>query len=166
MYVQVNIASSCSVLLKRLISLDRYAFYFSALHSDSAPWSLLLASRNKSFVLLGKFASAIRSAYKCGNKICLLLPPSLFQPLPYPLQHFTLSFTFFHSLAPAAVSLSSRATIRALYRLKGLPIRKVKLIVFLRGSRVFRISLSSRLPFTLLDVLSPVIKINRSRSRK
>jgi len=105
MYVQVNIASSCSVLLKRLISLDRYAFYFSALHSDSAPWSLLLASRNKSFVLLGKFASAIRSAYKCGNKICLLLLPSLFQPLPYPLQHFTLSFTFFHSLAHCRFSL-------------------------------------------------------------
>lgn len=107
MYVQVNTASSFSVLLKRLISLDRYAFYLSALHFDSFPYSLLLASRNKSFVLLGKFASAIRSAYKCGNKICLLLPPSLFQPLPYPLRHFTLSFL---SLVGTVVSFSSRAT--------------------------------------------------------
>lgn len=77
--------------------------------------------------------------------------------------HFpSLSFTRWLT----AVSFSSGATIRALYRLKGLPIRKAKLIVFLRGSRVFRISLSSRLPFILVDVLSPVIKINRNRSQK
>jgi len=40
-----------------------------------------MASKNKSFVLLDKFVSAIRSAYKCSNKICLLSLLLLFQPL-------------------------------------------------------------------------------------
>jgi len=47
-------------------------------------------SRNKSLVLLGEFAGAIRPAYKCRNKICLprlAAPPSLSQPRFTPCEH-------------------------------------------------------------------------------
>jgi len=55
--------------------LSSIRFLFFIVHSNCVP-SLLVTSRNKSFVLLSKFVNAIRSAYRCDNKICLL---SLFQ---------------------------------------------------------------------------------------
>lgn len=148
MYVQVNVASSCSVLLNRLISLDRYGSYFSALHSDSVPQSLLLASRetNRSCYWANSQAryalltnAVIKFVFSYRRRFFNLCP-TLSNILHFP----SLSFARWPN---CRLFLRLGATIRALYRLKGLPIRKVKLIVCLPDSRVFRISLSSRPPF-------------------
>lgn len=84
----VTATTTTTTTERRLISPDRYPLNFSR----CTPYLRVRArprhSRNKSLVLLGKFASAIRFAYKCGNKICLPLPSSLFHssspPLPPP----------------------------------------------------------------------------------
>jgi len=127
-----------------------------------------MASKNKSFVLLDKFVSAIRSAYKCSNKICLLSLLLLFQPLLHLFRRSTLSFfslvlsllsRYFTCTCPRILCLSRKFTNT-----------KSKINCSSWQPRDSRISVCTfcLVFFSFSDrcVFSRLIRINRNRSQK